>query len=240
MKQPRGFTLIELLVVISIISLIISILLPALSQARKAAQSIQCASNLRQMALISTVYSTEYNEAILPVYIGTGASTRTFIVYLRDFYGFSEDAMLCPAATDTYTWSGKPFTDSRRNKIYSYGANVHTVGNTDSPSTLRKHEDLLGRRAVFAQLILYADSEADTHLRKGLGSDVTAMIQRNSFYEEGVSGPGSWYPVGMRHNQNANVAMFDGHVKNLSREQLNESNHRLWKPFNQWSTWYLP
>jgi len=59
-STKRAFTLIELLVVISIIALLVAVLLPALSGARRASQQTACASNQRQLWLQFCVYAADY------------------------------------------------------------------------------------------------------------------------------------------------------------------------------------
>lgn len=63
----NAFTLIELLVVISIISLLVAILLPALTQARKAAAGAQCMANQRGVGSALSLYCSD-NKGWTPDY----------------------------------------------------------------------------------------------------------------------------------------------------------------------------
>lgn len=59
-RRHRGFTLIELLVVITIVALLASLLLPALSRAKTAAYSAKCKGNLRQLMLGMRLYVDDF------------------------------------------------------------------------------------------------------------------------------------------------------------------------------------
>jgi len=72
-KPRRGFTLVELLVVIGIIAVLIGILLPTVSRARKQANTTACMATLRSLGQALTIYQSE-NRSYLPYSYWTGGA----------------------------------------------------------------------------------------------------------------------------------------------------------------------
>jgi prepilin-type N-terminal cleavage/methylation domain-containing protein len=77
-KHPFGFTLIELLVVISIIALLLSIMMPALSKAKGMAKKVVCRTSLHSIGIGLSSYENDYPNRLPPQYDRWGPVTETY------------------------------------------------------------------------------------------------------------------------------------------------------------------
>lgn len=227
---PRlaAFTLIELLVVIAIIGILAGILIPAVGKVRESSNSATCVSNLRQIAAAGLMYANENNGRLPTQGKQPGSSSGYWFQKIAPLLGGREgigageaergiECYRCPSALAQHS----PGTNPNNSLIKTYGIN-----------------DVLNR------MDSYRDSD-DKLIVPGMPPMKAINPAKTAFILDGYLASGSpyWgrvvtYGLLMRSvednfvhsGSSINVAFLDGHVENITAEELPEADSVLWNP----------
>ena len=215
--SKKGFTLVELLVVISIISLLLSILMPALNKVRSQAQQVTCAAHLKQLGTATFTYATATN--CLPVF-GDSISNNWADPPWKDTPKVWSKAFGTPIAcliNNGDLKDDKLIRDacptSKPKMEISYGYNYFYLGskNTNGPVKIAKVQRP-------SETGMYADGHnfdwnsypppfGPKTNRKGRNSGQYGF---NFWSYDGMIG--AYKPIGHKGGSSINVSCVDGHV----------------------------
>ena len=188
----RGFTLIELLVVIAIIAVLIGLLLPAVQQAREAARRMQCANNLKQIALAASNYHDVYGCFPQGVQFSFSFSTSGHHVALLSFL---EQVPLFNALNFNWVvpWSdaNTTFAGSVRPSVYVCPSDTQgtQVDNFDAALFLPPGYPVLSYRNFTEAYTSYAGN-AGTWFRHSRSQAILDQSNGLFFHNEGSPGAG--------------------------------------------------
>lgn len=183
----RIFTLVELLVVIAIIGILATILLPALTKAKKLAHQTQCANNLKNIGLASFAYVGE-NSGFMPM---VAYPNRGIGGDWNDAIDIEASVLKCPT---TFKYANNPICYIPNYRIWGNllvvgEANYYKINVVEEPS----------------QTVSVTDCSAAISEIPGIGAGFAnyPMVPNDMSYR-----------IGYYHDNSVNVLWFDGHVKN--------------------------
>jgi prepilin-type N-terminal cleavage/methylation domain-containing protein len=217
MRREKGFTLIELLVVIAIIALLMSILLPALGQAKELAQRIRCMNNLRTFGGAAHLYAQTTEQAMLPFANWDGGNRKNphwgpgwlYEAPTTDLDQLDADELREQVRTGVFVGMGYVPEPALR-------CPADHPGPLDSSQPVRQMTSYVQNGASCG----YGDHQPSLSVDLFEPDDVM-------FWEVDETAGGGWwndgcsYPhegITMRHKEGAGVSCYDGHAEWITIE----------------------
>ncbi len=172
LRARKAFTLIELLVVIAIIAILAALLIPALARAKQKAHTVQCMSNMRQIAFVYHLYSQDFATRLPNKTMLGNSSFRALMDPLSlpsyfQQYVPTNRIWMCPAGRRglekykvNYAWSRAQNLVSENGSDAAFSKMSSTPGIWDNftytlPSTFNVPELVGGPKAPSAMLRYY-------------------------------------------------------------------------------------
>ena len=204
MNPRHSFTLIELLFVIAIIAILAALLLPALTRAQEKAKGVACTSNLRQIGLALTVYSSDNN-----CYPHHGVQYRAdpWGKEFGDTMGRVRKVYVCPSQRNALAWSNSTagLSEVIVSASYAYnvfGCSMSAILGLDNGTGFAEVKDT--QIVVPADMIAFGDGPESATLCMTVFDPTFGWEMDGAFV--------SWGPS-RRHAGGANIVFCDGHVE---------------------------
>ena len=224
--MQRAFTLLELLVVISIISILLSLTLPAVSRARTKVYSAVCTNNLKNIGRGAVMYNNDYNDYSMPASFGdtSDGHYNHFINYMISVQDYSPDIFQCPLMKkeDMFDPAGHDPAVGNVNRHASYIMNIIKPGNW-AGSGLSGTSSLYGwgiDSVIPIHIGTVTDPSTKLYVMDVIGGISNSHSGVNYFRRSDhgmVSDPptGMKRWVGVEHDSSYNSVYGDGHVSRV-------------------------
>lgn len=220
-ETPRSlfhnFTLIELLVVIAILAILISMLLPALNQAREAARGIQCTGNQKQISLYMQQYMNDNDTFAITASLNPVRPWSAILYDLRYVKSKTEPVFYCPSLRRPEVDSSSLYLFRTYGSLYirfdraawteeTYGDFIHPYENAGVLYRVQKLK-CPSRLPHFMDTVMLTTTPPCT------GSWMGQMREGSNSRTD---------PISFHHSKLANTVMFDGHAKSNNIEQMKD------------------